>query len=199
MEGIKLILASQSPRRKELIKGLDIPVEIADSYDFDESYPPTLPADEVAVYLAEKKSDACPLILNDNEVLVTADTLVKCNGELLGKPCNGQQAREMLRKLSGNKHEVITGVCLRTTTVKKSFGVKSSVFFYSLTYRDIEYYVEKYNPADKAGAYGIQEWIGYIGIEKIEGSFYNIMGLPVARLWKELNIICSTKIACIHD
>jgi septum formation protein len=185
----RIILASQSLRRRELIKGLDIPFEIADNYNFDESYPPEMSPDEVAVFLAEKKSDAYPLKLNEKEILVTADTLVKCRNELFGKPENKHDAVTMLKKLSGCKHEVITGVCIKSVIRKALFSVSSYVFFAELPPEDIEYYVEKYNPVDKAGAYGIQEWIGYTGIERIEGSYYNIMGLPVARLWKELKCL----------
>ncbi|MDR2026192.1 MAG: Maf family nucleotide pyrophosphatase [Prevotellaceae bacterium] len=186
LQEYRIILASRSPRRQELIKGLDIPFEIAENYDFDESYPPGMPADDVAGFLAGKKSDACPRQLNDKEILVTADTMVKCRNELLGKPENRQDAVKMLKKLSGCKHEVITGTCIKTVRQKKIFSVSSYVFFAELSCDDIEYYVEKYHPLDKAGAYGIQEWIGYTGIERIEGSYYNIMGLPVACLWKEL-------------
>ncbi|MDR1886707.1 MAG: Maf family nucleotide pyrophosphatase [Prevotellaceae bacterium] len=186
LKGYKIILASQSARRRELIKGLDIPFETAENYGFDESYPPDMPDDEVAAFLAEKKSDAFPRKLNDNEILITADTMVKCRNELLGKPANRRDAVGMLEKLSGHRHEVITGVCIASLRRKKIFSVSSQVFFAELTSEDIEYYVENYLPLDKAGAYGIQEWIGYIGIERIEGSYYNIMGLPVARLWREL-------------
>ncbi|MDR2424187.1 MAG: Maf family nucleotide pyrophosphatase [Prevotellaceae bacterium] len=186
MKSLKIILASQSPRRQELIGGLDIPLEISVGYEFDETYPPEMPNSEVALYLAEKKSQAYPLPLNDNEVLLTADTLVNCEGELLGKPANKQQAKEMLKKLSGKRHEVITGVCLRSLHMQKSFKMSSFVFFADLPAEDIDYYVEKYQPLDKAGAYGVQEWIGYIGIDRIEGSYYNIMGLPLSQIWKEL-------------
>jgi septum formation protein len=185
----RIILASQSLRRRELIKGLDIPFEIAENYNCDESYPPDMPLDEVAGFLAEKKSDAYPRKLNENEILVTADTMVKCQDELLGKPENKQDAIEMLKKLSGRKHEVITGVCIKSVKRKTVFSVSSYVFFTELSSDDIEYYVENYSPLDKAGAYGIQEWIGYTGIERIEGSYYNVMGLPVARLWKELKCL----------
>jgi septum formation protein len=163
-----------------------MPFEFADC-DCDETYPPDMPADEVAGFLAEKKSDACRRYLNDNEILITADTTVKCRNKLFGKPENRQNAIEMLTRLSGRKHEVITGVCIKNLRKKKVFSVSSHVFFAELTSEDIEYYVENYRPYDKAGAYGIQEWIGYTGIEKIEGSYHNVMGLPVARLWKELN------------
>jgi septum formation protein len=165
---------------------MDIPFEIAENYSADESYPPDMPQDEVAEFIAGKKSDAYPRELNEREILVTADTMVKCRGELLGKPANRQEAIEMLEKLSGCCHEVITGVCVKSCRQKTVFSVSSQVFFAELTRDDIEYYVENYCPLDKAGAYGIQEWIGYVGVERIEGSYSNIMGLPVARLWKEL-------------
>jgi septum formation protein len=183
----RIILASQSLRRRELIAKLDIPFVIADDYHFDESYPPNISIDKVAGFLAEKKSDACPLTLTDNEILVTADTTVICQNELFGKPENKADAIAMLKTLSGQKHEVLTGVCLRDIRRKRVFTVVSAVFFTRLTDDDIEYYVENYQPFDKAGAYGIQEWIGYTGIERIEGSYSNVMGLPVECLWKELN------------
>ncbi|MDR1340861.1 MAG: Maf family nucleotide pyrophosphatase [Prevotellaceae bacterium] len=186
LKEFRLILASQSLRRRELIGRLDIPFEIAEDFSFDESYPPDMPADGVAGFLAGKKSDACPRKPGDREILITADTMVKCQNRLIGKPEDMQDAKEMLRKLSGRKHEVITGVCIRSTVRKKIFSVFTNVFFADLSPGDIEYYVENYRPLDKAGAYGIQEWIGYTGVERIEGSYYNVMGLPVSRLWKEL-------------
>jgi septum formation protein len=182
----RLILASQSQRRRELIKSLDIPFEIAENYNFDETYPPEMSPDDVAGFLAEKKSETYPLKLNDRDILITADTIVKRQDELLGKPENMREAIAMLQKLSGRRHEVITGVCLKTVRQTTVFSVSSQVYFAELTSDDIEYYVEKYRPFDKAGAYGIQEWIGYTGVERIEGSYTNIMGLPVARLWKEM-------------
>jgi septum formation protein len=183
---MKLILASQSPRRRELIKGLDLPFAIAANYECNEVFPANLPAGQVAEYLALKKSEACPFALNDGDILVTADTLVKCDEQLLGKPADRAEAVAMLKKLSGRGHEVITGVCLRSVAKMLSFSTVSQVFFATLNDADIEYYVDKYQPFDKAGAYGIQEWIGYTGIEKIEGSYYNVMGLPVAQLWQKL-------------
>jgi septum formation protein len=187
----RIILASRSQRRRELIKGLDIPFEIADDYFCDESYPVDMPLDEVAGFLAEKKSDTCPRNLGTNEILITADTMVKCRNRLIGKPVDRQDAQTMLEKLSGCRHEVITGVCLRNIERKKVFSVSSHVFFAELSPEDIEYYLNNCHPFDKAGAYGIQEWIGYVGIERIEGSYYNVMGLPTARLWKELkSFIC---------
>jgi septum formation protein len=189
MEKYRLILASRSARRRELIGGLNIPFEIADSYNFDETYSPDMPPSCVAGFLAEKKSDAYPYKLNENEILVTADTVVICRSELLGKPESRQDAVRMLEKLSGCRHEVITGVCMKNSRIKTVFSDSSYVFFAELSPGDIEYYVENYRPFDKAGAYGIQEWIGYTGIERIEGSHYNVMGLPVARLWKELKCL----------
>lgn len=186
LKGYKIILASQSPRRKELLKGLDIPFEIADNFECDESYPGNINLNEVAPFLAQKKSAAYPKELKENEILITSDTLVKCNNELLGKPDGEAGAIEMLKKISGRKHEVITGVCLRNEIKKHVFSVLSNVYFTKLNDEEITYYVKKYKPFDKAGAYGIQEWIGYVGIERIEGSYYNVMGLPVSRLWKEL-------------
>jgi septum formation protein len=184
--GYRIILASQSPRRRELIEGMDIPFAIADSYSCDESYPADMPAGEVAEYLAVKKSQACPLRLNEGELLITADTMVNCRDELLGKPRDRDEAIAMLTKLSGCRHEVVTGTCIRSLRQQRSFSMSTFVFFAKLRRDDIEYYVENYRPFDKAGAYGIQEWIGYVGIERIEGSYSNVMGLPVARLWSEL-------------
>ena len=179
-------MASQSPRRRELIKGLDIPFEVAADFDVEETYPAELPIDEVAVFLAEKKSNSFPSTLKENEILLTADTIVKCDNALLGKPSDKNNAIEMLANLSGKRHEVITGTCLRSLHEKKLFSVSSYVYFSNLSSKEINYYVDKYVPLDKAGAYGIQEWIGYIAIEKIEGSYYNVMGLPVSRIWKEI-------------
>jgi septum formation protein len=185
----RIILASQSPRRRELIKGLDVPFEIAENYNCDESYPSDMPLNEVAGFLAKKKANVYPWELNNNEILITADTVVICRNKLLGKPENKQDAIKMLEELSGRKHNVITGVCIKSVRKQTVFSVSSDVSFTRLAPCEVEYYVENYRPFDKAGAYGIQEWIGYIGIERIEGSYHNIMGLPVARLWKELKII----------
>ena len=180
----KILLGSNSPRRKELLKKMDIPFK-AVTIKADESYPEILPPSEVPEYLALKKSLAYQ-DLKKNELLITADTIVSLKGMILGKPKNKTQAKKMLRMLSGRKHQVITGVCLRSSKDILTFSDISEVHFKDLTAAEIKYYVEKYKPFDKAGAYGIQEWIGLTGIEKIKGSFYNIMGLPTAKLMKYL-------------
>lgn len=183
--GYHLILASQSPRRRELMSDAGLEFRTT-SYDVDEIYPDDLPADDVAGYLSRLKSDAYPDALDPREILITADTVVILGDRILGKPKGMDGAREMLRELSGSQHRVITGVTLRSADNKVSFSAETKVLFASLTEEEIEYYVERYRPLDKAGSYGIQEWIGYVGIESIEGAFYNVMGLPIQRLYKEL-------------
>ena len=178
-----LILASQSPRRQELLRGLNIPFCVQ-VIDIEENYPDEILAKEIPCYLAEKKADA---YLPDNDtMLITADTIVCLDNKVLEKPRDKADAVRMLSELSGKTHEVITGVCIRTRTKRKAFSEIARVRFATFTAEEIEFYVENYRPYDKAGAYGIQEWIGYIGVEYIEGSFYNIMGLPIQRLYTEL-------------
>lgn len=184
--GVELILASQSPRRSQLIEGADIPFQLADNYSVDEVYPLDIPSNMVPLYLAELKSNAYPNALNDNQILITADTIVILDGRVLGKPAGRDDAIAMLETLSGNMHEVVTGVTIRNNQVMKSFSTLSRVFFRQLTREEILYYIDNFRPFDKAGAYGIQEWIGYVGVEKIEGSFYNVMGLPIQKLYVEL-------------
>ena len=180
-----LILGSKSPRRQELIKGMGFEYEIR-TLDTDESYPSTLKGTEVAGYLAIQKADALLPTLQENELLLTSDTVVIVEGELLGKPADKDEAGAMLTKLSGKTHQVITGVHLATMQHRHTFSVTTEVVFHSLQAQEIEHYVQHYKPFDKAGSYGIQEWIGYIGIEKMKGSYYNVMGLPTAELWQEL-------------
>lgn len=182
----RLLLASQSPRRRELMTGCAIPYELAPRYDCDECYPASLPAEEVPAYLSRLKSDAYPVPLAPNEVLLTADTVVILDGEVLGKPADRTDALRILARLSGNRHTVITGVTLRSTERTHTFSARSDVWFRSLTEEEIAYYVNHYRPYDKAGSYGIQEWIGYAAIERIDGSFYNVMGLPIQRVYVEL-------------
>ncbi|MDH6533664.1 septum formation protein Maf [Parabacteroides sp. 52] len=182
----KIVLGSNSPRRKELLAGLDVNFSVRTLPDVDESYPDTLPIQEVPAYIAHKKAEAYMLKMADDELLITADTIVWASDKVLGKPTDREDARIMLQALSGKEHKVITGVCLVTKDKKVSFSVTSEVRFGTLTEAEIIYYVEKYCPYDKAGAYGIQEWIGYIAVESINGSFYNVMGLPVQRLYQEL-------------
>lgn len=186
LDKYKIVLASNSPRRKELLAGLDIAFEVKVIGDVDESYPEGLSSEEIPVYVARKKADAYLPFMKKDEMLITADTIVWTFEEILGKPNNRQDAIEMLSKLSNRVHEVITGVCIVTKNKTVFFAVSSAVSFGYLEPLDIEYYVDKYKPYDKAGSYGIQEWIGYIGAEAINGSFFNVMGLPVQRLYREL-------------
>ena len=182
----RIILASNSPRRKELLSGLDIKYETRIIPDVDESYPNSLSLEMVAAYLAEKKASAYQKELKDNELLITADTVVLLEDMILGKPANEYESASMLKTLSGKTHKVITAVCLTSTKKQISFSDTSFVTFGKLSDAEIEYYVSKYKPFDKAGAYGVQEWIGYIAVERIEGSYYNVMGLPVFKLYKKL-------------
>lgn len=186
LSNYKVILGSNSPRRRELLAGLDIDFEVKVVPGIEESYPDTLAAYEIPAFLAEKKAMAYKYSMTPDELLITADTIVWTHNTVLGKPADREDAVKMLRLLSGCKHEVITGVCLSTQERTESFSVVSEVCFASLTDEEIGYYVDKYRPFDKAGAYGIQEWIGYVGVESINGSFYNVMGLPVQRLYNEL-------------
>lgn len=182
LSGCRLILASHSPRRRELLAGCGLQFTLADNYEVDECYPDDLPADEVAAYLSRLKSESFPRELSDGEVLITADTVVLLQDRILGKPSGREGAIGMLRDLSGRNHRVITGVTLRRRDRIETFDSRTEVWFKPLTAEEIRYYVDTFQPYDKAGAYGIQEWIGYVGIERIEGSFYNVMGLPVQKL-----------------
>lgn len=181
-----IILASNSPRRKELLSGLNIPYEIKTLPDIDESYPDNLIGKDIAIYIAKEKANAYLDQLDDNTLLITADTIVLLDGKVYGKPSDDTDAKQMLRDLSGKTHQVITGVCITTKDKQVSFGVSSEVRFAKLEDDEIEYYVSNYKPFDKAGAYGVQEWIGYIAVEYISGSYFNIMGLPIQRLYREL-------------
>ena len=182
----RLILASRSPRRRELMSGCGLQFELADGYEVEEIYPPETPAREVPEYLARLKSDAYPKPLAENDVLISADTVVILEGHILGKPESREKAVEMLSALSGSRHTVVTGVVLRTQGRVITFSSSTDVWFRLLRPEEIDYYVDTYRPYDKAGAYGIQEWIGYAGIERIEGSFYNVMGLPIQQLYVTL-------------
>ena len=181
-----IILASNSPRRRELLSGLGLDYEVRTLPGIDESYPDTLEGEEIPVYISSKKASAYLDALKENELLITADTIVWLDGRVLGKPSDEEEARQMLRDLSGHTHQVITGVTLATTSFQKSFASVSQVTFATLTEEELIYYVDHYHPMDKAGAYGVQEWIGFIGVERIEGSYFNVMGLPVQRLYREL-------------
>lgn len=198
MKDYKIILASNSPRRKELLAGLDMPFEVKVLKGIDESYPSTLSPYETAQYIALKKADAYRGLLADGILILTADTVViaptedeqndkEGRGIILGKPKDAEDAKRMLRMLSGKTHHVVTGVCLTTVKEQHQFSVTTEVTFKSLSEEEIEYYVSKYKPFDKAGAYGIQEWIGYIGCTGLKGSYYNVMGLPVQRIYEELS------------
>lgn len=181
-----ILLASKSPRRQELMQLLDLKFEIPASIEVEETYPSSLPAEKVPEYLSQKKASAYLNILKENEILVTADTVVILGSEILGKPHSEDDAIDMLKKLSGNTHKVVTGVTITSYTMQKTFSAITEVDFDILSDEDIRHYVSHYRPLDKAGAYGIQEWIGAVGIKAIRGSFYNVMGLPVHRLYKEL-------------
>jgi len=182
----KLILASNSPRRKELLAGLGVPFEVRVLQDIDEHYPENLPVNEVARYIAKEKADAYRRIVAADELIITADTVVIVGDEILGKPVDEADAVKMLKLLSGRTHQVTTGVCLLTAEKERCFDVTTDVTFKALTDEEIHYYVDRYRPFDKAGAYGIQEWIGYIGVTGLNGSYYNVMGLPVQRIYQEL-------------
>jgi septum formation protein len=182
----KLVLASNSPRRKELLEGLDTSFEVRVIDHIDEAYPAAVPICKVPCYLANLKADAHIERMRNDELIITADTVVIIDNRILGKPAGRSEAIEMLKTLSGHRHTVITGVVMMTKEKRKDFSVASTVEFDALSENEITYYVDKYRPFDKAGAYGIQEWIGYIGVKGIEGSFYNVMGLPVQRLYQEL-------------
>lgn len=185
----KIVLGSNSPRRKELLAGLGLEFEVRAMADIDESYSSDLTTEEVPEYIALKKAEAYKGAMEENELLITADTIVWSAGKILGKPADYADAVRMLQELSGHTHKVITGVCLTTKEKTIPFSVISEVRFARLTDEEISYYVEHYQPYDKAGAYGIQEWIGFVGVEAINGSFYNVMGLPVQRLYQELKKI----------
>ena len=182
----KVILASNSPRRKELLSGLGIDYEVKTLPDIDESFPLGLSEVETATYIACAKANVYRCFMQSDELIITADTIVWLDGEVMGKPVDGEDARRMLRALSGKTHQVITGVCLTTVDDQKAFATVTDVTFSSLSEEEIDYYVERYHPMDKAGSYGIQEWIGFVGVESISGSYFNVMGLPIQRLYTEL-------------
>jgi len=183
---MQIILASNSPRRRELLAGLDIDFDIHVLQGIDESYPPDLPVDEVAAYISKSKAAAYQTVISSDQLVITADTIVVLGDRVLGKPVDREDAVGMLRALSGQTHKVITGVCLTTLGAQRSFSVTSEVTFKCLTDEEIFYYVDHYQPYDKAGAYGIQEWIGYVGVTGLKGSYFNVMGLPVQRIYQEL-------------
>jgi septum formation protein len=182
---MRIILASGSPRRQQLMEGLGIPFTVERSGEVEEIIPAGMPPETTPEYLARLKSEAFRPLSAD-ELVITADTVVICNRQLLGKPADKADAERMLRLLSGNKHDVLTGVCLRTVETMHTFTAHTAVFFRPLSADEINYYIDRYRPYDKAGAYGVQEWIGYVGIERIEGSYYNVMGLPLQQLYAAL-------------
>ena len=186
MKIYQLILASQSPRRKELLEGLGIPFCVRVIEGIDESFPEDLPIEDIPVYISKQKASVYAKCIAEDEVVLTADTVVVCQGQVLGKPKDEDDARRMLNLLSGRTHEVITGVTVKTREEEKSFSVVTEVQFKSLTPQEIDFYIRRFKPFDKAGAYGIQEWIGYIGVISIRGSYFNVMGLPVQRIYEEL-------------
>lgn len=196
LKELNVILASASPRRRELLRAAGIEYHTASKFECEESYPSSLIAEDVAPYLSRLKSHAYPVPLTCGDLLITADTTVILGGEVLGKPASSDEAKAMLRRLSGREHSVVTGVTLRSTERERTFAAISKVRFATLTDEQIEYYVDRYAPMDKAGAYGIQEWIGYVGIESLEGSFYNVMGLPVQRLCRELECFIEALPSC---
>jgi len=186
-----IILATQSPRRHYLMKEAGFNFKISDLHSVDEKFPEGLSKYEIPIFLAELKSKAYPHALQDHEILITADTIVWLKNELIGKPENQLDALKILRKLSGNMHEVLTGVCIRTNTKSHSFYAHTEVFFSQLSEDELNHYIDEFKPFDKAGAYGIQDWIGFIGIEKIRGSYFNVMGLPIQKLYRELEKLIS--------
>lgn len=183
----KIILASNSPRRRELLAGLGYDFEVSVVQGIDEGYPAELSMEEIPQYIAKEKADAYEV--GEMEILLTADTVVVLDNEVLGKPKDVADASRMLHELSGRTHHVITGVCLTTASMQRQFSVVTEVTFKPLTDKEIEYYISNYQPFDKAGAYGIQEWIGYIGVTGIRGSYFNVIGLPVQRIYQELQQI----------
>ncbi len=189
LDNYKIILASASPRRRELMAGLDVSFEVRTLPDVDESFPVELQGGDIPLFISRKKADAYRSSMAADELVITADTIVWLDGKALGKPVDADDARRMLRNMSGKTHNVFTGVTITTAAVQRSFAACSNVTFAQLTDEEIEHYVTKYRPMDKAGAYGAQEWIGYIGMENIEGSYFNVMGLPVQRLYNELKNI----------
>ena len=185
----KVILASASPRRKELMQGLDLEFEVRALPCVDESFPDTLQGGDIPLYISKKKADAYRPFMADDELVITADTIVWLDGVALGKPADEEEARRMLGNMSGKTHSVFTGVAITTKEVQLSFVAQSDVTFAALSAEEIDYYIAKYKPMDKAGAYGAQEWVGYIGMSNIVGSYFNVMGLPVQRLYSELKKI----------
>jgi septum formation protein len=185
LNNYRIILASRSPRRQQLLRDLGLKFDIIER-DFNETYPDNLSGEEIAIYLSERKAKSFINEIAENEIIITADTIVWCNKKVLGKPEDKEEAQKMIRELSGNTHEVITAVTLLSDERKRTFFESTKVTFEALSDFEITYYVEKFKPYDKAGAYGIQEWIGVAACSRIEGSYFNVVGLPVQKLYKEL-------------
>ncbi len=181
----RIILASRSPRRQQLLRDMGLRFEVV-IRDFVEDYPENISGEKIAFYLARTKAETFKNEISDNEIVITADTIVWCNKRVLGKPADKNEAVMMIRDLSANTHEVITGVSILSAFKEKTFTESTKVTFEKLTEEEILYYVDKYEPFDKAGAYGIQEWIGLAACSRIEGSYFNVVGLPVQKLYKEL-------------
>lgn len=182
----QIILASNSPRRKELLGGLDIPFKVRVLDGIDESYPQDLPTKDIAGYISQKKAEAYRQSIAADELIITADTIVILGEKVMGKPKDAGEAKTMLHELSGKTHQVITGVCLTTREKQVCFSVETDVTFKTLSDSEITYYIDHYHPFDKAGAYGIQEWIGHVGVTGMNGSYFNVMGLPVQRIYEAL-------------
>jgi septum formation protein len=182
----KIILASNSPRRKELLSGLGVDYEVKTLPDVDESYPDGLSGEEIAKHIARGKAEAYRSLIQADELVITADTIVWLDETVMGKPKDEEEAKDMLMRLSGKTHQVITGVCLTTASTQKTFATVTDVTFATLTDEEVDYYVTRYQPMDKAGSYGVQEWIGFVGVENLSGSYFNVMGLPIQRLYTEL-------------
>lgn len=182
----EIVLASNSPRRKELLQRMGVNFKVRTLFGIDESYPDSLRGEDIVCYISRNKAKAYQSSMAPNELLITADTIVYVDGEVMGKPKNAEQAKEMLHKLSGKTHQVITGVTIVTAKRTENFGVTSQVKFTNITDEEIDFYVDNYLPFDKAGAYGIQEWIGIVAVEEIKGSYFNVVGLPVQRLYQKL-------------
>lgn len=182
----EIVLASNSPRRKELLQRMGVNFKVRTLFGIDESYPDSLRGEDIVCYISRNKAKAYQSSMAPNELLITADTIVYVDGEVMGKPKNAEQAKEMLHNLSGKTHQVITGVTIVTAKRTENFGVTSQVKFTNITDEEINFYVDNYLPFDKAGAYGIQEWIGIVAVEEIKGSYFNVVGLPVQRLYQKL-------------
>lgn len=187
IDDYKIILASQSPRRHYLMKEIGLEFEIKLKEFVDESYPQELKREEIPLHIAEKKASVFEDDIEDNQIVITADTIVWLNDKVLQKPKDNDDAYRILNELSGNCHQVYTGVCIKSNKKEFAFTSQTDVYFKKLTFPEIDYYIKHFRPMDKAGAYGIQEWIGYIGVERINGSFFNVMGLPIQKLYTELD------------